>query len=164
MRLAPKLIDIAAGVDPRLRLEQLDGVGEAWRHEQYASRLMAIAIIAVVASVLLLSGAGIYAMMSFTVASRRREIGIRSALGANPRHVLLGVFRRAGAQLGAGVLAGTTVAAALDRASAGGFMGGKALILLPSVVVLMCTVGLFAALGPARRSLAVQPAEALRDE
>jgi len=164
MRLAPKLIDIAAGVDPRLRLEQMDGVGEAWRHEQYASRLLAIAVIAVVASVLLLSGAGIYAMMAFTVASRRREIGIRSALGANSRHVLVGVFRRAGAQLGAGVVAGITFAAALDRATAGDFMGGKALIILPSVVALICTVGLFAALGPARRSLAVQPAEALRDE
>ena len=43
-------------------------------------------------------------------------------------------------------------------------MGGKALVLLPGVVVVMCAVGLLAAVGPARRGLAVQPTEALREE
>ena len=45
----------------------------------------------------------------------------------------------------------------------GGLTGGKAVILLPSVVV-MLTVGLLAAMGPAHCGLAVQPTEALRDE
>jgi putative ABC transport system permease protein len=89
-RFAPKLIDIAATVDPRLRVEKVEGVVEAWKHEQSATRMIAFSIIAVVGAVLLLSAAGIYAMMSFTVASRRREIGIRAALGANPR----GISRR----------------------------------------------------------------------
>jgi hypothetical protein len=43
-------------------------------------------------NVLLLSAAGIYAMLSFTVARRRREIGIRSALGADRRRILGGIF------------------------------------------------------------------------
>jgi ABC-type lipoprotein release transport system permease subunit len=43
-------------------------------------------------------------------------------------------------------------------------MGGNALIILPSVVAVMSTVGLLAAIGPARRGLAVQPTDALREE
>jgi predicted permease len=162
--VAPKLIDLAAGIDPALRLERVVGVVQAWEHEQRSMKLLAGAVIAIVTSVLLLSAAGIYAMMSFTVASRRREIGIRAALGADPRRVLLGVFGRAAAQLGLGVAAGVTVAALLDWAAGGELMGGRPLLLLPPVAVLMSAVGFLAALGPARRSLAIPPAEALRAE
>jgi ABC-type antimicrobial peptide transport system permease subunit len=113
--------------------------------------------------VLLLSAAGIYAMMSFTVARRRREIGIRAALGADARRVLVGIFGRACAQIGAGVAAGLGVAAVLEWSGAG-LMGGRELVLLPTVAALMFTVGILAALGPALRGLAVQPTEALREE
>jgi len=55
---------------------------------------------------LLLSLAGIYAVLSFTVARRTREIGLRVALGANPRRVIGAIFRRPLWQVGFGVLAG----------------------------------------------------------
>jgi ABC-type antimicrobial peptide transport system permease subunit len=100
--------------------------------------------------------------MSFTVTKRRREIGIRAALGADPRRVLTGVFARAAAQLGAGILAGLVLAATFEWLT--GDMGRRAFLLLPVVSALMLAVGLFAALGPARRGLAVQPTEALREE
>lgn len=86
------------------------------------------------------------------------------ALGASPRRVLLGVFGRAGAQLGAGVLAGASIALIIDAVVPGGVMGGRAAVLLPAVVASIFAVGLLAAVGPARRSLAVPPAEALRDD
>src|SRR5687767_15956041 len=98
-------------------------------------RMVALLVVAINASVLLLSAAGIYAMMSFTVARRRREIGIRAALGADARRVLMGIFGRASAQLGAGIALGLAVASAVELI-AGGTMGGKALVLLPSVVAL----------------------------
>jgi ABC-type antimicrobial peptide transport system permease subunit len=104
--------------------------------------------------------------MSFTVTKRRREIGIRSALGADPRRIIMSVFARAGAQIGAGVLAGTTFVAALwalDWQDPGGRLENE-WILLPCVAALMIVVGLLAALGPARRGLAVQPTEAMREE
>jgi ABC-type lipoprotein release transport system permease subunit len=113
-------------------------------------------------SIVLLSAAGIYAMMSFTVARRRSEIGIRAALGASPRQVLIGVFARASAQLGAGVAAGLAIAATVI--TPGDEYDTRALALLAFVCVLMFGVGLLAALGPARRGLAVQPSEALRSE
>jgi predicted permease len=161
---APKLREITATVDPTLKLERVSGVLPAWNGEQLAFRMMALAVIAGTASVLLLSAAGIYAMMSFTVSRRRREIGIRAALGADARHVVMGIFGRAGAQLGAGIAAGVAIASAFEWLGPGGTMGDKAPIILPGVVALMFTVGLLAAVGPARRGLAVQPTEALREE
>ena len=163
-QLAPRLRQIAATVDPGLRVEAVAGVVEAWDNSQKLMRLIAVAIIAVMTSVLLLSAAGIYAMMSFTVARRRREIGIRAALGADARRILAGIFRRAAAQLAAGVALGLVVAGTLDWLGDGVLTGGNTLLLMPSVVAVMTVVGLFAAVAPARRGLAVQPVEALRDE
>ena len=159
---ARRLTVIAAAVDPTLTLENLETVIAAWEHEQQAMGSLGLMVIAVSLSVLLLSGAGIYAMMSFTVAKRRREIGIRSALGADPRRILTGIFTRAAAQLGTGILAGLVLAAAFEWRT--GEMGDRGLLLVPAVAALMLTVGLLAALGPARRGLAVQPSEALREE
>ncbi len=133
-QLAPRLRQIAATVDPGLRVENVEGVVEAWDNSQKLMRLVAVAIVAVMTSVLLLSAAGIYAMMSFTVARRRREIGIRAALGADARRILAGIFRRAAAQLAAGVAVGLAVAATLDWLGDGMLTGGNTLLLSPSVV------------------------------
>jgi predicted permease len=164
MRDADRFRAITAAIDPTLKLEDLQGVAVWWRHETQFFAVLALAIVAVTASVLLLSAAGIYAMMSFTVARRRREIGIRAALGADARRVLAGVFGRAGTQIGAGIAVGLIAATGLDAASGGQLMGGRAVVLLPSVVAVMLAVGLLAAIGPARRGLGIQPTEALRDE
>ena len=111
-------------------------------------------------SVLLLSAAGIYALMSFTVAQRTREIGIRAALGAHPRGLLFSIFGRALRQLSLGLLGGSLLSSAAF--SAAGFGLGRASALLLAVAALMLIVGLLAALGPARRSLRIQAMEALR--
>jgi putative ABC transport system permease protein len=163
-QLTPKLRQIAATVHPALRLETVQGVVETWNNGQKFMRLLATAIIIVMSSVLLLSAAGIYAMMSFTVARRRREIGIRAALGADTRRILAGIFRRALTQLAAGVALGLTVAATLDWLGDGAVTGGNTLLLVPGVIAVMTVVGLAAAAVPARRGLAVQPVEALREE
>jgi predicted permease len=159
---ARRLRDIAATVDPTLTLESVETVVAAWEWAQQAIGSLGLMILAVMASVLLLSAAGIYAMMSFTVAKRRREIGIRSALGADPRRILTGIFARAATQIGAGILAGLVLAAAFQWVT--GDSGTRGFLLLPVVSALMLTVGVLAALGPARRGLAVQPTEALREE
>ncbi|HEV3484229.1 MAG TPA: FtsX-like permease family protein [Vicinamibacterales bacterium] len=165
-RLSERLRAISASVHPTLKLESLVGVMQEFDHARRFFRYMAAGILAVTVSVLLLSAAGIYAMMSFTVTKRRREIGIRAALGADPRRVLMGIFGRAAAQIGAGVAAGLALAAVLARlgGDGGGLVGGSGHILLPTVAVVMFIVGILAAVGPARRGLAVQPTEALREE
>ena len=161
--VAARVRDITAQVDPNLQLLELRTAADIESEARQGLLYIAYGIAAVTLSVLLLSAAGIYAMMSFTVARRRREIGMRAALGANPRRLLGSIFARASAQLAAGVLGGLVLAAALDRL-AGGALAGRARLLLPAVAALMITVGLVAALGPARRGLAVQRTEALREE
>ena len=67
--------------------------------EQGFMRLIGVTVMLVMLSVIVLSAAGIYAMMAFTVARRRREIGIRAALGADRNRILAGIFARALGQL-----------------------------------------------------------------
>jgi hypothetical protein len=162
--LIASLRDIAASVDPALQLHELSTVVETRRTTMQGMRMVALGIIVVTASVLLLSAAGIYAMMSFTVARRRREIGIRTALGADSRRILTGIFARAGAQLGIGVSIGVFFAVLLEWVSGGLIMGGRAPVVLPAVAAVILTIGLIAALGPARSGLAVEPTEVLREE
>jgi len=165
-RLSQRVREISAAVHPALRLEDVVGVVQDFDHGRAALWYLSLAIFAVMASVVLLSAAGIYAMMSFTVAKRRREIGIRAALGADARRVLVGIFGRAIAQIGSGVAAGLALALLLAQldGDGGGMMGGQEFVLLPAVAGLMFVVGVLAAVGPARRGLSVQPTEALREE
>ncbi|HEX5438261.1 MAG TPA: ABC transporter permease [Gemmatimonadaceae bacterium] len=162
-----------AAVDPGFQLVDVRTDAEVLDRQEQAYRTFALTVAVTTLSVLLLAAAGIYAMLSFTVAQRRREIGIRVALGADRRRIMSSVFARASAQLGAGVAVGSILALALDRATDGMVMGGSsavgeglrgAVVLMPIVAAIVMVVGLFAVLGPARRGLAVQPAEALREE
>jgi predicted permease len=161
---AGRVAEIAASTDANLRVDVVEPVVQNWNRGKRAYWALAIGVLSVTMSVLLLSAAGIYAMMSFTVARRRREIGIRAALGADARRVFAGVFGRASAQLGAGVLAGLTITGIIELATGGDKLGARAFVLLPSVVVVIVTIGLLAALGPVRRGLSVQPTEVMREE
>jgi putative ABC transport system permease protein len=163
-RLSQRLRELAASVHPTLKLQRPEGAVRMFEEYTISFRMVSLVIFAVTVSVLLLSAAGIYAMMSFTVAKRRREIGIRAALGADSRQLLMGVFGRASAQIGGGIALGLMFAAGIENVVSGGATGGRGHIFLPAVAGLMLMVGLLAALGPARRGLAVQPTEALRDE
>jgi predicted permease len=158
-----RIRNLASQVDAGIQLRQLRTVPEIEREAARALVYVSWAATAVAVSVLLLSAAGIYSMMSFIVARRRREIGIRTALGASPRRLLGGIFARAAAQLGTGVLCGLLLAAAVDRIAADTLADSTAL-LLPAVAALMFVVGVLAALEPARRLLALQPTEALRED
>ena len=73
-------------------------------------------------------------------------------------------FRRAGVQLGGGVLLGLAIAEAIPRANGGSFFAGRGIVMLPLVISIMLAIGLLAALGPARRGLSIQPTEALKEE
>jgi hypothetical protein len=161
---APRLRRVAAAVDPSLQIHDLQTAADLQWETQQALRLTGLAVAGVTASVLLLSAAGIYAMMAFTVARRRREIGIRSALGADARRVLTGIFARASAQVAGGVAIGVAFAAAVNRAAGDPLPPGVSGPLLALAAALMLAIGLLAAFGPARRGLAVQPTEALREE
>jgi putative ABC transport system permease protein len=160
-RLGDKLQEIAASADPMLEVEFVAALGDLWKREQRGMHMIAMLVVALNGSVLLLSAAGIHAMMSFTVAKRWREIGIRVALGADARRVLIGIFGRSTAQIAAGVVAGLALAGVFERILPG---AKTPWLLFPLVASVMFGVGLLAALGPARRGLSVDPTEALRNE
>jgi hypothetical protein len=154
---------VAADVDPMLRLAALGTLGSGGGTGQRSLDLT-LPIVALVLSVLLLAIAGLYALISFTVERRHREIGIRTALGAAPHRVLGGILARASRQVALGVAAGLLLAEVANRMTGGEIMAGRGAVLLPSVAVLMSVVGVLAAWGPARRALAIQPTDALRAE
>jgi putative ABC transport system permease protein len=160
----PTLHRVATSVDPTLQLIRVRPLDEMYAVRGRAMALMALAIALLTGSVVLLSAAGIHALMSFTINQRRREIGIRVALGADARRILTGVLSRASWQLALGVTIGLILALVLERWSEGEMMGGKGLVLVPVIAAFMAVVGLLAAAGPARRGLRVQPTEALRAE
>ena len=127
-------------------------------------RLVALALALVLLTVLLFSAAGVYSLMSFTVAQRRREIGIRAALGASSLSLLRSIFSRVAVQVAIGVVLGAIGAIAIAPASAETALAGRLAIVTPAIALTMVVVGVLAAYGPARRSLRIQPTEAVRAE
>lgn len=160
-----RLREVALGVDPMLRLTDVATLEQRFSDNLAPFRLSLFALTLLTASVLLLSAAGIYALVSFTITRRRREIGIRAALGAGPRRVLVGVLSRAMMQIGAGIGVGTLCSGIVNALTGGEMTAGQGgWFLLPVVAALMASVGLVAAFGPARRALRIQPTEALKAE
>ncbi len=163
--LAERLRDVVANVDPTLHVDEVRTLAAIYREHRFGDNLGAITIGAVTGSLLLLSAAGLYALMAFTVAQRRREIGIRSALGASPGYLVAAVFRRAFWQIGAGSAAGMLAAYLVGRYLPIEQIGGLPIPgILPGAAAFMLLVGVLASLGPARRGLRIDPTEALRSE
>jgi putative ABC transport system permease protein len=162
--LADPLRDLSASIDPDVLLLDVSTAEIAFKQAQSMMRLIGASLALVILSVILLSSAGIYSLMSFTVARRRREIGIRAALGANRNRILVGIFSRVLAQLGAGAVLGLIAAVGLEQILEGDMVRNYRAMLLPLVVLLMMTLGVIAAIGPVRQGLRIQPIEALRDE
>jgi putative ABC transport system permease protein len=162
--LADPLRALSASVDPDALLLDVSTAEIALRQAQGMMRLIGVSLAVVILSVVLLSSAGIYSLMSFTLARRRREIGIRAALGADRNRILIGIFSRVLAQLGAGAVVGLIAAAGLELILEGDMVRNYRAMLLPLVVLLTMTLGVIAAVGPVRQGLRIQPVEALRDE
>jgi putative ABC transport system permease protein len=163
LQFSSRLRQFTSALDPTLRL-RIVTFSDMKRQQMIGLRLMLLGCSLVVVAVMLLSGAGIYAMMSFTVSQRRKEIGIRAALGADAGQLLRSIFTKAALQLAAGVVVGIVLALMTDRASDGELLGTFGRPLVAVTAVAMTIVGLFATIGPARRGLRVQPSEALRAE
>jgi putative ABC transport system permease protein len=156
----PRLRTVAAAVDPMLRLDDVARM-DTLSDPVIAFSMFWVRLVAVVSAVaMLLSMAGIYAVMSFTVTRRTREIGIRVALGASPRRVAADVFARPLLQVGLGIVAGGVLTVLL-----GGDLDEvtpRALLGALGYTVLMLGVCLLACIVPTRRALRIQPTEALR--
>jgi hypothetical protein len=159
---------LSAEADPTLRLTDVMAMRDLGEEDRVALRFLSRVLAILGALALLLATAGIHSLMSFTVARRTREIGIRTAVGASPGRVVSGIFSRAFAQLGIGVIAGSipgfllfSYGAPEVATGAGAALGVAAFV---GVAIFMLTVGLLSSAVPMRRALRIQPTEALRAE
>jgi predicted permease len=164
MSLAPRLRELATAVDPALRLSEVQRVDEVSNGVLWVLGMWLRITLALTGIALLLALAGIYAVLSFTVARRTREIGVRVALGASPRRVVAAVFRRPLTQVGLGVAAGGAVIGIAALAATGGGFSARQLAILLCYAAFMLGVCLLACVVPTRRALRVEPTEALRAE
>ena len=160
--LAARLPAIAATVDAGLLVRDAQPLSE-WIRERDMHLITAAGMWAVVtAIVLFLSALGIFSLMSVSVSRRTREIGVRAALGASPRHLLAGILSRAMALMGSGIATGgvlllwivAVVRPVEEIGLYAGYLGVTSLVMLAAC--------LLACIGPARRALRIDPRHALK--
>ncbi|MEX2261305.1 MAG: ABC transporter permease [Bryobacteraceae bacterium] len=114
----------------------------------------------------LLATLGLYGVISYMVARRRNEIGVRIALGADRLRVIRLVLREAMLLLAVGMIAGAVLAVWAGRAAAALLFGLQPYdpASMAAAIALLTAVGLAASYGPARRAAALEPMAALRNE
>jgi hypothetical protein len=171
MTLVPQVREAAMAVDPSLRLANVQRGNEVnddlvWTMGMWQRITVVVSSVAIV-----LSLAGIYAVLSFTVARRTREIGVRVALGASRRRVVLATFRRPLVQVTLGIVAGTaivfTAASLLKYTEFPGSeteLTAEGMAMIIGYGILMLGVCMLGCLVPTRRALNIEPTTALRTE
>jgi putative ABC transport system permease protein len=157
---------VVTSADPNLPANDLRTVDEQARENVSEDRLvtMLAAALAMVATVL--AAFGLYGVLTYTVAQRTREIGLRLALGAGPRQLRYMVLHQVAWIGGAGGAIGLVAAVLLGRAAAGLLFGIEATH-APTYIgaaLALALVVLAAGYLPARRASRIDPAAALRAE
>jgi predicted permease len=174
LSFGPRVREIATEVDATLRSD-FQRADEVTNDIVWVLGLWLRITVALTAIALLLSLSGIYAVLSFTVARRTREIGIRVALGANRRRAVAAIFRKPLTQVAVGVAVGFILVTATAWFLSGNRRDGaprapdaglslEQVALLAMHAAFMLGVCLLACAVPTRRALCVEPTEALRAE
>jgi putative ABC transport system permease protein len=155
------LREVAPDVPPRFRtFEQIYAASLGARH----FNLTLVAVFA--GTALALAAAGIYGVMTYTVTRRRREIGVRMALGASRAQVFRSVLAQGLTTTAIGVAAGIAAALGLTRTIESLLFGVKPTdpATFAAVVGVLAVVAILACYLPARRATNADPMEALRQE
>jgi putative ABC transport system permease protein len=156
-----------AGVNPDQQASRIETLEKSIQDEPVWARGRLISALFAGFSILalILSAVGLYSVVSYSVAQRTSEVGIRMALGAGRSHVLKVVMASAGLSVGIGIITGLALSLGLNRIISGwvGNSTSHPLIVL-SVSLVLLIVAAVACLVPARRALSVDPMTALRCE
>src|SRR4029453_7039539 len=153
-------------LDAEVPISDLKPVMTLLAEDLAATHVIEFLFVAFAGLALTLAGAGLFGVVSYSVGQRRREIGIRLALGASPgaiaRMVVAGGFK----VVGAGMVAGLLLAMLLARASASVLYGVSAggPVTFAGVTAVFLAVTATATWNPAARAMRVDPARTLRAE
>jgi len=164
--IVPDLRRALRAADPDLALFDVrtmtERMHESWSRLSYQIRLLTT--FAVVA--LVLAGTGIFAVIIHSIGDRRREIGVRIALGATPAQIVALTGNRGARPALIGLAIGLVAALAIGRAMSSLVYGVRALDPAVSGTVLVMTIAvvLLATYLAARRALLIQPVDALKQE
>jgi ABC-type antimicrobial peptide transport system permease subunit len=164
--LLADLREAVVSVSPALPLAQVSTLDELYR-QSMARTSFTLVLLAIAATMALLLGlSGIYGVISYAVSQRRREIGIRLALGAQPREVRALFVRRGLALGGVGLAIGLAGAIAFTRLMESLVFGITPLdpVTFAATPVVLVVAAVLATYLPARRAAAVDPVETMRAE
>jgi putative ABC transport system permease protein len=151
---------------PDLQLSALRSLESRERQQLVAPRFPMLLVNTLACVAILLAAIGIYGVVAHSVSSRKREIAIRMAIGAQPARIAVEYVRSAGSLVLAGIVLGISGALLLSRLLAGLLYGLSPYD--PSTYLAVClqfvVVGFVASLIPARRAAKLDPATTLRQE
>jgi len=151
-------------VDRDLPVTRVETMDAALADSIATERLMTSLLLAFAGVALVMAAAGLYGVIAYTVTQRTQEIGVRMALGADPRAVVRLVAAEGLRLTAAGMVAGTLAAAVVSRALRGMLFDVSPAdpITYAAVLALFAATAAVALIIPARRALRVDPLTALR--
>ena len=162
--LVAPLRQIVRDLDPELPIYNVASMREVVQTSRSRMTTVTSLMAAYAVAALVLAVAGTYAVLSYLVAQRRRELAVRVALGATPREVVALVARESGLMIGAGIVVGLVASVGLGRLLTGLLYGVGTFDLgvVAAVVGIAALAGIAAASIPARRAAMVDPCAVLR--
>lgn len=162
--IVPALRSIVRGEDPNLLVDSVMTLNDRISESLAQPRLYTILLAAFAAFALAIAGVGLFGVLSYSVAQRAREIGVRTALGATPFRVVTLVASQALIIVAAGLIAGVIAAAWLAGALQSLLYGvaPRDPVSFAAVAAVLLIVALVATIVPARRAASVDPVRVLR--
>ncbi|MFC1662195.1 ABC transporter permease, partial [Gemmatimonadota bacterium] len=162
--ISDRVREIVAELNPNLPIYQLSSHDEALKQATWAFKLFGVQFSVFGSLALFLAAVGLYGVMAFSVNQRRREMGVRMALGANAASVLGLVLTRGARQVGLGTALGLGLGATLGgpmRYVLYGVETGDPWVYL-LIVAILAFAGFVACILPARAATRTDPVEAMR--
>lgn len=166
LALAPDLRRLVREIEPRAALDDVDRLTGRLSEAVAQPRFAALVTTIFAALALFLAATGLYGVLTYGVSQRRREMGIRGALGSTRAGLLRLILREGLALTVTGLVIGLGVAAGVTRLMQSLLFGVNPLdaVAFAAAPLAMLAVAVAACLIPARRAASVDPAEALRSE
>jgi putative ABC transport system permease protein len=165
-KVTPLIREEIKALDPDAPVSNVRTMDDFLALIRWTSRTFATMFAVFAAIALVLSAVGLYAVTAYSVSQRTQEIGVRMALGAQPRQVWWLILRRGLLQLAVGVVLGLAGAVGVGRLIQSMLVQTSPAdsVTLASIVALLIVVGIAACLWPARQATRLDPAVALRYE